>query len=315
MARLETALNPAPDAKPGGCNGDVGERGAAARNGPGLHPRRLRPGYRKARIEELLRATAGHTTGSFREMQADLYCAPAHAVARKLGGLSPRNDVPPRVLEELAGWDGRLTADSRPGAVARMVLEGLLREEASAVPELDLPATGRPEATDLRYKKLTPSLVRFLDDLPEAPLREALHTALSRLEDTLGTDPETWSWGALHAAEFRHPLGRSWPLRGVLTRGPFPVGGDSNTLLCTGFRSGRESFGPASTVPNYRFVADTGSWEDSLSVLVPGQSGNPASPNYDDQIPPWRDVRYKPLVFGREMAEYAATDRLRLTPG
>ncbi len=272
------------------------------------------PGYRKARIEELLHATPEHTLDSFCEMQADLYCAPAHEVARKLGGLSASGDLPSYLQAELADWSGHLTPESRAGAVARGTLEELLRQKAALSSDLDLPPTGRPEAADLRYKKLTWEVVHTLDDLPEAALRGALQSALSRLGKALGADPERWNWGALHQAEFRHPLGGVWPLGKVLTRGPFPVGGDSNTLLCTGFRPGRESFGPSSTVPNYRIVADTGSWENSRSVLVPGQSGNPASPNYDDQLPLWREVRYKPLVFGREMAETAATDRLLLRP-
>ena len=282
---------------------------------PGYIPGGYDPGYRKARIKELLRAIPEHTPGSFREMQADLYCAPAHAVAKRLGDLSPSGDLPPYLRAELAGWSGHLTPESRAGAVARGTLEELLRQRVTLSSDLDLPSTGRPEAADLRYKKLTRGLIHTLDDLPEAVLRGALQTTLSRLKSILGADPEKWSWGALHMAEFRHPLGGVRLLHRVFTRGPFPIGGDSNTLLCTGFRPGQEVFGPASTVPNYRFVTDTGSWENSWSVLVPGQSGNPASPSYDDQLSLWRKVRYKPLVFGRKMAETAATDRLLLRPG
>jgi penicillin amidase len=49
-------------------------------------------------------------------------------------------------------------------------------------------------------------------------------------------------------------------------------------------------------------------------VLVPGQSGHPASPFYDDQIGLWQKVRYRPMVYGREMAESAASHRLTLAP-
>jgi acyl-homoserine lactone acylase PvdQ len=50
-------------------------------------------------------------------------------------------------------------------------------------------------------------------------------------------------------------------------------------------------------------------------VISPGQSGHPASANYDDQIGLWHNVRYRPMVFGREMAELAAKHRLILKSG
>jgi penicillin G amidase len=83
------------------------------------------------------------------------------------------------------------------------------------------------------------------------------------------------------------------------------------------FRSGRSepSFGPVSTGPNYRFIVDTGDWERGWSVISPGQSGHPASVNYDDQIQLWLNVRYRPMVFGREMAGLSAKHRLILKPG
>jgi acyl-homoserine lactone acylase PvdQ len=49
-------------------------------------------------------------------------------------------------------------------------------------------------------------------------------------------------------------------------------------------------------------------------MISPGQSGHPASANYDDQIPLWQNVRYRPMVFGRETAELAARHRLVLRP-
>ncbi|MBV8832379.1 MAG: penicillin acylase family protein, partial [Acidobacteriaceae bacterium] len=50
------------------------------------------------------------------------------------------------------------------------------------------------------------------------------------------------------------------------------------------------------------------------SVILPGQSGHPASINYDDQIPLWQNVRYRPMVFGRKTAKLAARYRLVLMP-
>jgi penicillin amidase len=272
------------------------------------------PGYRKDRIEELLRSTALHTLEDFRTIQGDLYCAPAHALARKLAKLATL----PRTLEwlprELAAWDGHLGAQSRPGAVSRIALELLLRRFAGHV---SLTTSPLPTGAESYFTNLTPKLLEKLDDLPEEALRSALEEAVKILKKLHSPDPEDWSWGRLHTAKLRHPLGILGPLSGLLNRGPYPFGGDANTVRLAAFRSGRTepSFGPVSTGPNYRFIVDTGDWERGWSVISPGQSGHPASANYDDQIQLWLNVRYRPMVFGREMAGLSAKHRLILKPG
>jgi penicillin amidase len=105
-----------------------------------------------------------------------------------------------------------------------------------------------------------------------------------------------------------------------LNRGPYPFVGDANTVRLAAFRSERlgksgvPSFSPITTGPNYRFVVDTGDWNRAWSIISPGQSGHPASANYDDQIELWQNVRYRPMVFGRETAELAVKHQLILRP-
>ena len=276
------------------------------------------PGYRKARIEELLRTTDEHSLETFREIQGDLYCAPAHALARRLAKLNSPPEKADRLLRELAEWDGNLTAESRPGAVARVALEVILRRATGA------PApTGStlPTGVESHPTRLVPKLLNEPDGLPEGVLREAFEEAVEILGESCGSDPRGWSWGALHVVDLRHPLGRVGALRGALNRGPYPAGGDANTIRLAAFGSGRSDtsgrpfFGPVTTGPNYRFVVDTGDWEKAWSLVSPGQSGHPASPNYDDQIGLWRNVRYRPMVFGLKTAQLAAKHRLVLEPG
>lgn len=185
------------------------------------------------------------------------------------------------------------------------------------VPRINSPL---PTGAEAYFGNLVPELHGKLDDLPNEALRDALERAVTVLSKSCGPDPTGWSWGALHAVELQHPLGRVGALRGLLNRGPCPTGGDANTVRLAAFRSesvdksGRPSFGPVTTGPTYRFVVDTGDWERARSVIVPGQSGHPASANYDDQIPLWQNVRYRPMVFGRKTAELAAKRRLVLKP-
>jgi penicillin amidase len=256
--------------------------------GAGLIPGAYLPGYRKDRIEELLRATNNHTLETFREIQGDLYCAPTHALAGRLAQLDPPPAVPEGLPRELATWDGCLTAESRPGAVARNALEVLIHRSTARAPRIDSPL---PTGAEAYFGNLVPQLMEKVDELPEEDLRRALEGVVAILVESRGPDPTSWSWGALHAAELRHPLGAVRALRGLLNRGPYPAGGDANTVRLAAFRSGNSdksglpSFGPVTTGPSYRFVVDTGDWERAWSVISPGQSGHPASANYDDQIP------------------------------
>jgi penicillin G amidase len=115
--------------------------------------------------------------------------------------------------------------------------------------------------------------------------------------------------------DLRHPLGVVAGLRGLLNRGPYPAGGDANTVRLAAFGSGEEGsprFGPVTTGPNYRFVVDAGDWDQAWSIVSPGQSGHPASESYDDQVDLWLRARYRPMVFGRRASELAAKHRLTL---
>ncbi len=286
--------------------------------GPVSIPGAYLPGYRKDRIEALLRSTPRHALETFRVIQGDLYCAPAHALAQRLAKLSSPPKTPKGLSQELATWDGHLTAKSGPGAVCRVALEVLLQRFAGDVDRLDSPL---PTGAESYITNLLPVLLAQLDELPEEVLQDTLKGAVEILEESCGPDPAGWSWGALHAAELRHPLGVVKPLRGLLNRGPYPLGGDANTVQLAAFRSegfgksGVPSFSPITTGPNYRFVVDTGDWNRAWSIVSPGQSGHPASANYDDQIDLWQNVRYRPMVFGRRTAELAAKSRLILKPG
>lgn len=274
-------------------------------------PGSYHPRYRRDRIEALLRATRRHTLETLRDVQADLYSAPAHALAGRLARLAPPPAVPEELRRELRAWDGQLLAESRPGAVARVTLEVLLRRMIRGLPSLGSPL---PAGAESYLVGLVPNLLDELAKLHEEILQEALEEALAVLRKSLGPDPEGWSWGALHATNLRHPLGVVGMLRAFLNRGPYPSGGDAYTVRVAGFSAGRSSFGPVTTGPNYRFIVDTGDWDQGWSIIFPGQSGHPASTSYDNQIGLWHNVRYRPMVFGRKMAELSTKHRLVLKP-
>jgi penicillin amidase len=99
----------------------------------------------------------------------------------------------------------------------------------------------------------------------------------------------------------------------LFNRGPYPAGGDHDTLLRA---SGRPEFPfPAILAGDaLRFIADPNDWEKCRIIVPGGQSGHVASRHYADSIPLWRAGRFQPMPFGQEEVEAQAVRRLVLAP-
>jgi penicillin amidase len=52
-----------------------------------------------------------------------------------------------------------------------------------------------------------------------------------------------------------------------------------------------------------------------MGILPTGQSGNPASPHWNDQTEAWAAGDLRPLPFTRAAVEAAAVERLTIVPG
>ena len=96
------------------------------------------------------------------------------------------------------------------------------------------------------------------------------------------------------------------------SRPEHPLGGDEQTVNNAGF----EGDGPFAVyvVPSWRVVYDLSDLDASRGILPTGQSGNPASPHWNDQTEAWAAGDLRPLPFTRAAVEEAATERLALVP-
>jgi penicillin amidase len=61
-------------------------------------------------------------------------------------------------------------------------------------------------------------------------------------------------------------------------------------------------------------VIDVSDWDRSMTINVPGLSGQPGSPHYADLLPLWAEGQYHPLPFSRAAVAAAAAQRLVLVP-
>ena len=135
----------------------------------------------------------------------------------------------------------------------------------------------------------------------------------AELGTRLGNDTARWSWGALHRAEFRHPLSAvvDAATRQQLDVGDWPMSGSSFTPMAATYRPSDYKLTAGAS---FRMVLDVGNWDASRVINTPGQSGNPASPHYRDLAPLWLTGRYVPLTYSRAAVERATVERIQLMP-
>jgi penicillin amidase len=173
-----------------------------------------------------------------------------------------------------------------------------------------------------------PLLIRLLNErddhwfadtaIPNGPtswgtaLDAALTAAVEELREQLGTDISRWQYGKIHRMTYSHALGAIKPLRKFFNRGPFPVGGDADTVNVGVTLPTQPQ--EVTTVPSYRQIINLADLTTSLSSHAPGQSGHPVSKHYDDLIEMALTVSHHPMLFEREMIEAHKEATLHLRP-
>jgi penicillin amidase len=297
-------------------------------------------GFRARRITELLTAKEKLSAEDYARMHVDQYCAPAKPFCELMVALTDEILAAPELAEvraiasaalaELKRWDHVLGADSVPGAIyhltqhfaMRRVFEPWLGDLTEAFcgvghhPVIAPVAVGFLDRSFLFLQKiLVENDADWLKQQSRAKvLAAALADAIRWLRQAVGPELRDWKWGAVHPARFNHPLGAKKPLDRLFNRGPYPYGGDINTVWQASFVP-KLPYEPAGGfTASWRQIMDLSDWDASRAVHTTGQSGHPASPHYDDMIPMWLKGEYHPLLWKRERVEAHAAHRLTLVP-
>jgi penicillin amidase len=281
--------------------------------------------YRARRIAELLEAAPRHDVASFARIQADTVSLPARATLPILLELEPADAEERAALDALGTWEGDMAAGSAGAAVfnvwcrhiARRVLTPRLGEDLFRAYHAWREVFQCEVLPVLLHRAPTGWFGGGGDTAPaderDRLLREALADALAELTERLGPDPAGWSWGALHRVRLIHPLGGLPGLEPLFTAVDAPFGGDEQTVAQGGF-DGRDGYDVA-VIPSWRAIYDLADIDRSMGVLPAGNSGNPASPHWNDQAELWLAGELHPLPFTRPAVEAAAVAAVRLVPG
>ncbi|MFH1122626.1 MAG: penicillin acylase family protein [Pseudomonadota bacterium] len=284
-------------------------------------------GYRIARIVEALESRADWNLVNVAALQMDLTSLPWRELRDIVLSLPAETDEVTLALEMLRAWDGLLTAESPAAAVFECFLAEMARRVVVAkAPKAAKWALGRGFSAlnphSMNSVRRTGHLVRLIREQPEGwfdrswPLEisDALGTAIGTLRERCGSDPTKWAWGRLRPLTLRHPVGARALLNRVFNLGPFPWGGDANTVS----QAAVDLEDPADNplfIASLRMVVEMGNWDESFFVLPGGQSGNPLSPHYDDFLRLWQDGQGVPIAWSPTKVDKAAKYELRLVPG
>ena len=275
-------------------------------------------GYRVARILEMLGDGQGRDVDSALKLQMDLQSIPWREMRDTVLSVSPDDEDGRRALELLGDWDGELGPDSVAASVFQHFLSAMYRRVAQArAPRSWQWALGNGDNLVLPHTWLvarrTGHLVRLLKDRPDGWFAEGWEHAI---EDSLSEAINTLTkkaWGRIRPLTLVHPVAAEQKLLApILNRGPFPWGGDANTVSQAAALTEEPTANPMA-IASLRMVIDVGNWEENRFILPGGQSGNPLSPHYDDMLGMWRKGEGVPIAWSPERVESVAMETLLLT--
>ena len=250
--------------------------------------------YRARRIHDLLQTKAKFDAADFLDIQGDTYSFPDAIFAAQLVkfGQSFKNTATEwhDLVTMLDGWDGYSSSESTVlplvaqirKAFRNHILDAAIGSERTALYEWRNEGTFFDKLIAERPKEWLPSDFVTYDALLLACYREAIDA----LTKQLGEDREQWTWGKLAQVRFPHPLERLGPIGKRFATRTLPQNADGSMPTVN-----------AGARVSLRFIADLNDWDATRLCLPLGESGDPASPNRDDQLDEWYNVTPSILPF------------------
>jgi len=290
------------------------------------------PGWRAARLEELLTRKERYTMRDMEEMQLDTQSKYAEALVPWLTLYNSSDEWEMVAVNELRRWNYRMDAESVPALIFQYYLLHLLTmtfgDKLGAATQGYMGIAGNPlfvshgfmsraETKLLALLNEHESSIWYMEASTGRPrkreelLQEALRAAMGQIRELHGDSKLRWNWGRAHQVQYNHPLGSVRLVRSLFNRGPIPVGGDSTTPNVTRHAPHLPP-GLVQVTASYRQIYEVGEWDQAQTITTSGQSGHPYSPHYDDQIGLWREGIYHKMPWTRSAVEEQTVYRLLL---
>lgn len=271
------------------------------------------PPTRARRIHDLLAAKQRLTAEDFRAVQGDAYTISGALFAREAAevargaGLDAKDEKWRETVRLFESWDGQLSPDARAprlavemaGVFRQKILEGALGAERAKEYRWPASAIFFDRVIEERPAEWLPKTYTTYAELLDAAHREARDSLSKRL----GADETKWTWGMLQVS-FSHPLASVPNFGKPFQVAPFPQRGGGGLFAAP-------NVGPAVSM---RLIADASDWDKTQQGIALGESGDPRSPHWQDQLADWRAATPRAFPFTAAAVARSARTAQTLEP-
>lgn len=288
-------------------------------------------GFRVRRIKDLLTAKEKLSFDDVRAIQADDYVMAAERLKPLLLTAIEKEELnlPERTLkaaEMVKDWDNRSTTESSACTIFHKWLERIafntLRDDLSE-DSFDYWASNPDIIVVLLLRSAVPDDLRvdWFDNTRTAAhetrdqiIARSLQDAVDELGLKCGYDVGGWNWGKIHTTTFRHALSK---VNRNYDNGPYPRCGSNDTVNNAPFPFFEHAHAfESDSGPSLRMTVElkTGV-EHAMNVIPGGQSEEPSSKHYQDQLQKyWLKNEVHPMLFTKEQIHDNLEETLTLVP-
>lgn len=270
--------------------------------------------FRGNRINEVLSKDDKMTILKMQKLQTDYTSLPARSLIPMLLPIAFDKSLTQQSIAQLKNWNYILNKESIAASIYAIWERQLMLDAAKQF----IPENIKGLVSIQLYKLIgwleKPDSKFGTDPIRgrDAFLKMSFEKAIDELEKKLGSNMENWQYGQekFKHSTITHPLNSivNKPLSSQLTVGPLPRGGNSHTPGSTGGADNQLSGA------SFRFIADTGNWDEAVMINTPGQSGDYKSEFYKNLFPLWANDLYFPAYYSKDKIAKTVLKKLLLLP-
>ena len=260
---------------------------------------------RAKRLQNLLNSKPKISADDVRDFQFDMFSEIDSRFAKEVVNLKGASD---ETLKTLEAWDGRMNNESKAALVVdamrtafrTKILIGTVGAERAKTVYLPYDGAFFDRLIAERPKEWLPQGYTNYTDL----LKACEADAKAAIAQSVGADEAKWTWGSRVKSVFPHPLAAVPFIGAQFQIAPLPQNGA----------------GGAAASPNVganvsmRFIATPNNWDTTRHVIPTGESGDPKSPHWKDQLDSWYSGNTPIFPFTKAAIEKSAKETLILMP-
>jgi len=253
--------------------------------------------WRARRIYDLLKDKTKVTMDDVRDIQYDVFNQPVSNIAKAVVEAKAASDETIAILKD---WNGHM----EPGSQEALIANGIRNCLADTIAAQNEPVPAyviRERILDRAIAgKESIWLPKEFNDY-SAFMKNCSDGTEAGFQKQFGGDRENWVWGKIFVTNFPHPLAA------------VPFIGSQFSIPKTPIAGSGQTPNVGSSV-SMRHIAMPGNWDETRLIIPLGQSGNPRSKFYKDQLELWKTGRPAIFPFSKEAVKEAAVETFKYEP-